>query len=67
MAKRKQFNRIGEVMKEKGITQEALSDRSGITQRSISLYVTGNREPSLETIFKLAAVLKVTPCELLAN
>lgn len=67
MGKKKQFNRLGEVMKEKSMTQEALADRSGITQRSISLYVTGNREPSLETIFKIAAVMKVTPCELLAK
>lgn len=53
------LNRIGEVMSQKAITQEELAERTGVTQRSISLYVNGLREPSLETLSKVATALKV--------
>lgn len=62
---KKQINRIGEVMKAKGVTQEWLSDTASITQRSVSLYVTGQREPSLEVLYRIAKALQVDPCDLL--
>lgn len=61
----KQLNRIGQVMKEKGFTQAQLVDASGVTQRSLSLYTTGQREPSLDVLYRIAKALKVDPCDLL--
>lgn len=63
--KKQPLNRIGEVLKDKDMSGRALADQAGITQRSVSLYVTGKREPNLETLYKIAEVLKVDPCDLL--
>lgn len=65
MAKRTKYNRLGDIMKMRGITQMDLEEASGVTQRSISLYVTGKREPTLDTLYRLAKALKVDPCEIL--
>jgi len=59
------YNRLAEIIAERKITQEALAEDSGVTQREISLYKTGKREPSLPTLYKIAKALKVDPCELL--
>ncbi|MEJ0058036.1 MAG: helix-turn-helix transcriptional regulator [Bacteroidota bacterium] len=64
MAKKK-LNRIGEILKEKGLTQAWLVAESEITQRSLSLYINGKREPTLDSLFRIAKALKVDPCELL--
>lgn len=65
MAKKRQFNRIGEVLKTKGITQAELAEAAQVEQRAVSLYVTGKREPSLEVLFRIAKALKVDACDLL--
>lgn len=65
MAKKRQFNRIGEVLKQKGMTQQELADAANVQQRAISLYITGKREPSLEVLFRIAKALKVDECDLL--
>jgi len=56
---KKRLNRIAEIMEERKLTQENLAEDAGMTQRSISLYKNGIREPSLETLAKLARVLKL--------
>ena len=61
----KKLNRIAEILKEKGFTQGQLADESGVTQRSLSLYVTGKREPGLDSLFRIAKTLKVNPKELI--
>jgi putative transcriptional regulator len=65
MAKKVQLNRIGEILEEKGVSQHWLAAEAGVNQSSLSLYITGQREPGLETIYKLAKALKVDPCDLL--
>jgi transcriptional regulator with XRE-family HTH domain len=44
----------------KGFTQKELGDKISMTESTVSLYETGRREPSLETIRKIAFVLCVT-------
>jgi transcriptional regulator with XRE-family HTH domain len=49
----------------KGLTQEALAAKSGVDQTSISSIEVGkNRNPSWETVSKLAKALGVSPDEL---
>lgn len=65
MVKVKKLNRIKEVLEEKELTQQWLANESRIGFSSINMYYNGKREPSLETIFKIAKALKVNPCELI--
>lgn len=57
--------RIQEIRKSKGIKQKELAAKLGIAANTLSQYETGNREPDLETIKKIALVLEVTVDELL--
>ena len=50
-------NSLKRIRKEKGITQEALALKLGVTKGMISQYENGNREPKLDTIKKIAAAL----------
>lgn len=45
------------LMRRRGLGQQDLSELSGITQRSISLYINGKRSPTLITLHKLARAL----------
>ena len=57
--------RIQEIRKSKGIKQKELAAKLGIAANTLSQYETGNREPDLETIKRIALVLEVTVDELL--
>ncbi len=46
---------------ERGLTHEVLAERSGLHPTTISLLERGKRQPSLGTIFMLAAGLAVEP------
>jgi putative transcriptional regulator len=61
----KKLNRIGDILLEKGITAYRLHKDSGVAYALISAYVKNIRQPSIETLFKLAKSLKVNPRELL--
>lgn len=65
MAKKTQFVRIKEVLKEKGKTQVWLAGAIDSDVVSVSRWVKGHREPSLEVLYKIAKALKVDPCDLL--
>lgn len=55
---RKEFSRrMSRVMLYKGITQQILSDRTGIPQSRISDYMTGKRSPSFYNVDKIAKAL----------
>jgi len=54
-------NRLREAMKEKGLTQQALSNLSGVTKSSISHYVNGKNVPDNFQAFKLSKVLNCDP------
>lgn len=48
-------------MKELGLTQEQLSEHLDMTQGGIQHWLAGTRQPSLEEINRIAAILKVAP------
>ena len=59
------LNRIAEVLQAKGKTQAWLAGEMELEYRTVNRYVNNHRQPSLETIFLIAKVLKVNPRELL--
>jgi transcriptional regulator with XRE-family HTH domain len=52
---------------EKGMTQEELSQRSGLAIRFLQDVEAGNKQASIKTVFKLADGLGVKPDQLLNN
>lgn len=53
-------NRIRQVRKKQGVSQEKLAKSLGITRQAISQYEIGNRKPDIETWQKLADFLGVS-------
>jgi transcriptional regulator with XRE-family HTH domain len=56
--------RIRELRRERGLTQEELCERAGISVDAISRIESGNRTPSLVTIERIADALGVSPAAL---
>ena len=52
--------RINEVRKERGITAQSMSDMLHINLRSYRNYESGDREPSVESIIKIADILDIS-------
>ena len=52
------------IRKEKGLTQEQLADRSGLTQQYISGIENGQRNPTIVAIYELASALGVSHMDL---
>jgi transcriptional regulator with XRE-family HTH domain len=50
----------------RSLSQEVLSERSGLTQQYISDLERGLRNPTVVTLFELAEALGVTPVDLIA-
>ncbi|MGE9298291.1 helix-turn-helix domain-containing protein [Parabacteroides distasonis] len=59
------MNRIKEILKEKGLTQQELADMLGVTRISIVKTLAGN--PSQETLEKIATALNVPIWQLFAS
>lgn len=59
------MNRIKEILKEKGLTQQELADMLGITRISIVKTLAGN--PSQETLERIATALNVPMWQLFAS
>ncbi len=57
--------RIKELRGELGMTQEMLAAKIGLDRSYVGFIERGERNPSLEVIFDIAAALKVKPDELL--
>jgi transcriptional regulator with XRE-family HTH domain len=53
------------IRREKGLTQEALAEKSGLSQQYISGLENGLRNPTILTLFELASALDVGHLELL--
>ena len=47
------------IRKEKGLTQEALAEKSGLSQQYISGLENGQRNPTIVTLYELATALGV--------
>lgn len=48
-----------------GMSQKEVSELAGVAKSTYSLYESGNREPNVQTIKKLADILQVSADELL--
>lgn len=59
--------RLKMLMKEKGLNQKELAKISGITEASMSKYLSGERTPRIDVIVNLANALQVTTDELIGN
>ena len=53
------MNKIGQVLKLKGVKQKYLAEQLGLTPVMVSLYVTNKRQPKLQTLIKISQILKV--------
>lgn len=60
-----QHERIKEIRKSKGLTQEQLAQRLGVQRAVISKYENGTISPSVETLERIAAVLQTDIAEFL--
>lgn len=61
----KKLNRLIDVLKEKEITAYRLAKDSGVAYDLVRAYTRNDRQPSMETLFKLAKALKISPKELI--
>ena len=52
--------------KQKGMTQEQVEERSGISQQYLSGLESGRRNPTVITLHHLAEALGVTPVDLIS-
>jgi transcriptional regulator with XRE-family HTH domain len=52
--------------REKGLTQEAIEERSGFSQQYLSGLERGKRNPSIVTLYEIAQALGVSHIELVA-
>lgn len=55
---------ISSARRKKGLTQEVLSGLSDIGRTHLSAIERGERKPSLETIWRIAAAMNVPPSDL---
>ena len=63
---KKGLNRIAEVLKEKGVSQYRLHKDSQVSYSLINNYVSNAKQPTLETLDKLAKALKVNLKDLIS-
>lgn len=57
---------VSRIRKEKGLTQEQLSELSGLSQQYISDLERGKRNPTIVTIYELAMAIKVRHLDLVS-
>lgn len=65
MAKRVLYNRIKEVLEAKKLTQAWLADQLDIRYLTVNNYCNNRRQPTIEKLFEIAKILKVSPRELI--
>ena len=62
-----EFNRIREVLDEKGISNKWLAEQLDVNPASVSKWCTNSSQPRVEMLFRIAGVLEVGVCELLVE
>lgn len=68
MAKqKKRFNRIKIVLIEKDKTNIWLAEQVGVSKAAVSKWCTNDNQPTVEMLFRIAAFLDVSVCELLID
>lgn len=61
----KKLNRLKVVMAEKDLSNTWLADKLGVSQATVSKWVTNFSQPNLETLIKISKVLNVDVNELI--
>lgn len=61
------MNRIKEVLEEKELTQTWLSAELGKSFNMVNSYAQNRRQPSLEVLYRIADILKVSVKDLLVE
>ena len=61
------MNRIKEVLVQKGLKQIWLSKELGKSYNMVLSYTTNRRQPSLETLYKIADILNISVKDLLID
>ncbi len=62
------FNeQLAALRRERGISQESLAEKVGVSRQAISKWETGTAQPEMNNIMKLCEVLKVSPDTLLRS
>lgn len=59
------LNRLGEVLKERGVKNQFIADKLKVTKASVSNYVNNIHQPSLEVLYQIATILNIPVTELL--
>jgi len=59
------YNRIKDVLMDQGKTQTWLAEKLDRDFVTVTRYCNNHRQPSIETLFEIAGVLKVNPKELI--
>jgi len=59
------MNRIKEILKEKGISQTWLAEKTDKSYTTINEYARNKRQPSIEDLYKIAEILNIEAKELL--
>jgi transcriptional regulator with XRE-family HTH domain len=63
--KQQSLNRIKDELKKQGKTQAWLAGVLDVEYQTISRYANNRRQPSIETLYRIAKALKVSPKDLL--
>jgi len=53
------MNRIGLILKERGLKQKWLAEKLGMTNVVVNLYVQNKNQPKLDTLIRIAQILDV--------
>lgn len=67
MSQKKILNRIKSVLAEKGKTNLWLAEQMGKNKSTVSKWCTNDQQPTLETLFEIADILKVDARDLLSS
>ena len=59
------LTRVGVLRRERGLTQQELGRRSGLSRSFLSQVENGNRVPSLSSLTQISAALGVMPIDVL--
>ena len=59
------YNRLKVVLAERDLTNRWLAEKTGVTEMTVSRWVSNKRQPHLEQLFAIANVIGISPRELI--